>query len=76
MTVSEANLKSCYVTKDPSIPNRCIDATIHYIYVLHIVEWFYKDLKDLLELIPDQDILFIIRYWNAKVGTRDTWNKR
>ena len=44
--------------------------------VLHIVEWFYKDLKDLLELIPERDILFIIGYWKPKVGRRDTWNKR
>ena len=24
------------------------------------VEWFYKDLQDLLELIPPKDVLFII----------------
>ena len=36
------------------------------------VEWFYEDLQDLLELTPKQDVLFIIRYWNAKVGSQET----
>ena len=31
------------------------------------VEWFYKDLQDLLELTPPKDVLFIIGDWNAKV---------
>ena len=31
-------------------------------------EWFCEDLQDLLELIPQKDILFIIGDWNAKVG--------
>ena len=33
------------------------------------VEWFYEDLKDLLELTPKIDVLFIIGDWNAKVGS-------
>ena len=36
------------------------------------VEWFYKDLQDLLELTPKKDALFIIRDWNAKVGSQET----
>ena len=36
------------------------------------VEWFYEDLKDLLELTPKKDILFIIGGWNAKVGSQET----
>ena len=32
------------------------------------VERFYEDLQDLLELTPQNDVLFIIRDWNAKVG--------
>ena len=32
------------------------------------VEQFSEDLQDLLELTPKIDILFIIGYWNAKVG--------
>ena len=36
------------------------------------VEWFFEDLKDLLELIPKRDVLFIIGDWNAKVGSQET----
>ena len=32
---------------------------------------FYEDLQDLLELTPKKDILFIIGYWNAKVGSQE-----
>ena len=35
------------------------------------VEWFYEDLKDLLELTLKKDVLFIIWDWNAKVGSQD-----
>ena len=35
-------------------------------------EWFYEDLKDLLELISKKDVLFIIGDWNAKVGSQET----
>ena len=35
------------------------------------VEWFYKDLQDLLELTPPKDVLFIIGHWNAKVGSQE-----
>ena len=34
-------------------------------------EQFYDDLQDLLELTPKKDVLFIIWYWNAKVGSRE-----
>ena len=36
------------------------------------VEWFYEDLQDLLELTPPKNVLFIIRDWNAKVGSQKT----
>ena len=36
------------------------------------LEQFYEDLKDLLELTPKKDVLFIIGDWNAKVGSQDT----
>ena len=36
------------------------------------VECFYEDLQDLLELTPPKDVLFIIRDWNAKVGSQET----
>ena len=34
-------------------------------------ERFYEDLQDLLELTPKKDVLFIIRDWNAKVGSQE-----
>ena len=36
------------------------------------VERFSEDLQDLLELIPQKDVLFIIWNWNAKVGSQET----
>ena len=36
------------------------------------VERFYEDLQDLLELTPQNDVLFIIGDWNAKVGRKET----
>ena len=47
------------------------------------VEWFYEYLQDLLELTPKKkkkrkkerkkkNVLFIIRDWNAKVGSQET----
>ena len=35
-------------------------------------EQFSKDLKDLLELTPKKDVLFIVVDWNAKVGSQET----
>ena len=35
-------------------------------------EQFYKDLQDVLELIPRKDVLFIIGDGNAKVGSQET----
>ena len=34
------------------------------------VERLYEDLQDLLELTPNKDVLFIIRDWNAKLGSQ------
>ena len=36
------------------------------------VEQFYEDLQGLLELTSKKDVLFIIGYWNAKVGSQET----
>ena len=33
------------------------------------VDHFYEDLEDLLELTPKKYVLFIIRDWNAKLGS-------
>ena len=35
------------------------------------VEQFYEDLKDLLELTPNKDVLFITGVWSAKVGSQE-----
>ena len=35
------------------------------------VERFYEDLQDFLELTQRKHVLFIIRDWNAKVGTQE-----
>ena len=32
------------------------------------VECFYEDLRDLLDLTPKKDVLFIIGDWNAKIS--------
>ena len=37
-----------------------------------VVEWFYEDLEDLLELTTKKDVLFIIGDWNAKVESQET----
>ena len=36
------------------------------------VERFYGDLRDLLELTPKKNVLFIIGDWNAKVESQET----
>ena len=36
------------------------------------VERFFEDLQHLQELTPKNDVLFIIRDWNAKVGSQET----
>ena len=35
------------------------------------VQSFYEDLRDLLELIPNRDVCFIIGDWNAKIGSQE-----
>ena len=35
-----------------------------------LIERFYEDLQDLLELTPKKDVLFIKGAWNAKVGSK------
>ena len=36
------------------------------------VERFYEDVQNLLELTPQNNILFIIGDWNAKIGNQET----
>ena len=35
------------------------------------VEQFYEDLKELLELTPPKDVLFMLGDWNEKVGSQE-----
>ena len=35
------------------------------------VERFYEDLEDLLEVTHKKDVLFIIKDWNAKLGSQE-----
>ena len=35
------------------------------------VEQFYEDLQNLLGLIPEKDVLFIVGVWNAKVRSQE-----
>ena len=37
-----------------------------------LLSWSYDDLQDLLKITPQKDVLFIIRDWNAKVGSQET----
>ena len=36
-----------------------------------VIECFYEDLQDLLEPTPKKEVLFIIGYWNEKVGRQE-----
>ena len=59
-------------------PRQTIQITVILVYAptsnaeVAEVEWFYKDLQDVLELTPKKDVLFIIGDWNAKVGSQRT----
>jgi len=52
-----------------------LNITVMQVYALTrnsegaVVERFYEDLQDLLELTPKKDVLFISGDWNAKVGS-------
>ena len=44
-----------------------------YIYIhTYIYVYISIDLQDYLELTPKKNVLFIIRQWNAKVGSQET----
>ena len=36
-----------------------------------LIEQFYEELQDLLELTPKKDVLFIIVDWNIKIGSQE-----
>ena len=41
-----------------------------------VIEQFYEDLQDLLELTSQKDVLFIIGNWNEKVGSQERPEKQ
>ena len=57
---------------------KSFNITVNQVYALTSnaeeaeVEWFYEDLKHLLELTPKKGVFFIIGDWNAKVGSQET----
>ena len=77
----------CSLKKDRTI-SFCFQGKPFYITVIQVyaltsnaeeaeVEWFYEDLKNLLELIPKKDVLFIIGDWECKGRkSRATWSSR
>ena len=60
-----------------SVPRQTIECHSNQVYALPNnveeaeTEQFYEDLQDLLELTPKKDVLFIIGYWNANVGSQE-----
>ena len=60
------------------VQGKAFNITVIQVYVLASnaeeaeVERFYKNIQDLSELTPQNDVLFIIGYWNAKVGSQET----
>ena len=60
------------------VQDKPINITVIQIYVLNSnteeaeVEWFCEDLQNLLELIPQKEVLFIIGNWNAKIRNQET----
>ena len=66
------------MTDDLSIQGKPFNITVIQVYVPASnaeeteVEWFNENLQDLLELTPQQDVLFIIGDWNAKARSQET----
>ena len=60
-----------------SFPGQLFSITIIQVYASTTnaeeaeVGWVYEDLQDLIELTPKKDVLCIIGYWNAKVGSHE-----
>ena len=67
------NLKNDRMISIP-IQGKPFDITVIQVYApttnAKETEWFYEYLQDLLELTSNKNVLFIIRDWNAKVGSQ------
>ena len=76
-TVLECNLKNDRMIS-VHFQGKPFNITLIQVYTLTSnteeaeVKQFYEDLQDLLELTPKTHVLFIIRDWNAKVGSQET----
>ena len=71
------------ISKNDRMISVCLQGKLFNITVIQVyaptsnaeeteVERFYEDLQDLLELTPKKDVFYIIRDWNAKVGSQET----
>ena len=53
------------------------DITVIQVYALTSnteeaeVEWFHEDLQDILKLISENNVLYIMGNWNTKVGNQE-----
>ena len=73
-----------YNFKNDRMTSLCFQGKPFYIMVIQVyapssnteeaeVERFYEDrFRDLLELTPQNDVLFMIGDWNAKVGSQES----
>ena len=76
----------CNLKNDRMIPvcfqGKPFNITVIQVYALTSnaeeaeVEQFYEDLQDIIELTPQKGLLFVIRDWNAKVGSQETSNRQ
>ena len=62
-----------------SFQGKPFNTTVIQVYALtskteaaEAAEWFYEHLQDFLELTPQNNVLFIIGDWDAKVGSQET----
>ena len=51
--------------------NHSIQVYAESVMLKQLKLWFYEDPQELLELPLIKDVLYIIRDWNAKVGSQE-----
>ena len=85
--VKNARMISVHLQGNVRLQGKPFNITVIQVYVPTSnteeaeVGWFYEDLQDLLELIPQKDVLFIIGDWNVGKSrksrkSRNTWSNR
>ena len=64
-----------YSTKELKVQYKLFNITIIQVYApttnSEEAEQFNEDLQNLLKLTPKKEVLFIVRDWNAKVGSQE-----